>query len=78
VTDPSVAKRTIEELRDARGDERVTFGDVADHLMDALDRRPDAADEIGMIARHLKDVERRPHGHDDPPVGSSDGPAAAP
>jgi hypothetical protein len=72
VADPSVAKRTIEELREARGDERVTFADVADHLIDALERRPDAASEIGMVARYLKDVEQRPHDHGDDGLGSSE------
>ena len=72
MTDPAVARRTIEELREARGDEKVTFADVADHLMDALERRPDAASEIGMVARHLKDVEQRAHDHANEALGSSD------
>jgi len=72
MTDPAVARRTIEELREARGDEKVTFADVADHLVDALERRPDAASEIGMVARYLKDVEQLPHHHADDAPGSSD------
>jgi hypothetical protein len=72
MVDLGVTRRTIEELREARGEEQVTFSDIADHLMDALERRPDAASEIGMVARYLKDVEERGHDHHDEALGSSD------
>lgn len=61
----------IAALRDKRGDETVTFNDVADHLEDHLRRRPDDGPAIDRIARFLAGVEDVPHGHEDgaPTVG---------
>jgi hypothetical protein len=64
------ARAAIEALRRARGEEAVTFSDVADHLMDVLQRRPDAARDVETIARYLTVIEERPHDHDGP-LGSS-------
>ena len=54
----------IDVLRDRRGDERVTFGDVADHLVDFAERHPEAARTVDSLARVLARVEDVDHDHD--------------
>lgn len=58
----------VERLREERGDEKVSFGDVADHLHDYTDRHPDDAGVIQRLAGFLADVERRDHNHDAHPT----------
>lgn len=54
----------IDILRAKRGDERVTFADVADHLVDYSERHPDAAATVDALARFLAGVEDVRHDHD--------------
>jgi hypothetical protein len=53
----------IDRLRDRRGDERVTFGDVADHLVDFAERNPDDAAVVDRLAAFLAHVEDVDHDH---------------
>lgn len=57
----------ITRLREARGDEQVTFHDVADHLVDFADREPGDREVVDRIARFLADVERVDHDHENDP-----------
>ena len=54
----------IERLRAKRGDEDVKFAQIADHLRDFTDIRPDDGDVIQRVAAFLADVEDEPHDHD--------------
>jgi len=60
----------VNELRQARGAEQVTFNDIADHLEDFMRREPDAGRTIDRLARFLAAVERVEHDHEED-VGSS-------
>jgi len=62
-------------LRKLRGQERVSFGDVADHMNDYAKLHPDALRPIDAFARYLAEVERVDHDHDTVEKGSV---AAAP
>ncbi len=53
----------IETLRSKRGDEQITFGDVADHLVDFRRERPDDAQTIHDLALFLARVEDVDHDH---------------
>ena len=57
----------IERLRAARGEETVTFNDVADHLVDFADRDPAAREVLDRLGRFLADVERVDHDHGNDP-----------
>lgn len=57
----------IDRLRAARGDEQVTFGDVADHFVDFVDRDPAARDVVDRLAAFLAEVERVDHAHENDP-----------
>ncbi|HEX8001226.1 MAG TPA: DUF6104 family protein [Mycobacteriales bacterium] len=57
----------IERLRAERGDEQVTFGDVADHLVDFVDRDPAARGVVDRLAGFLAEVERVDHAHENDP-----------
>jgi hypothetical protein len=65
----------VELLRKRRGDEQVTFKDVADHLSDYLKHHPSALRAIDGFARYVAEVENVAHDHDAVPKGSvaSDG-----
>lgn len=63
----------IETLRDKRGDEKVSFGDVADHLRDYLERRPEHREAVERIALFLARVEDLDHDHDDRPTAGLEG-----
>lgn len=58
----------IERLRVKRGDESVTFEQVADHLRDYVERRHEDTDAVGRLAGFLADVEDVPHDHDKDPA----------
>jgi hypothetical protein len=55
----------VRRLRDKRGDQEVTFADVADHFEDYVLRRPEARDTIDDLASFLAGVEDVDHEHDD-------------
>lgn len=63
----SVRYPGIDRLRDQRGDEKVTFSNVADHLVDYIDRHPDARATVDDLAAFLARVERIDHDHDTSP-----------
>jgi len=54
----------IAMLRSKRGDEEVTFADVADHLHDFTHRHPEDRPTVEALARFLASVEGQPHHHD--------------
>lgn len=54
----------IERLRAKRGNENVTFEQVADHLRDYVARRHEDRSAIDRVAGFLADVEDIPHDHD--------------
>lgn len=56
----------LQRLRSKRGHEEVTFADVADHLADFVERRPDARATIDQLAGFLAGVEDVDHEHDGP------------
>lgn len=58
----------IERLRDKRGEQDVKFAQVADHLRDFTDIRPDDGDAVQRVAAFLADVEDEPHRHENDPV----------
>lgn len=58
----------IEYLRAKRGDQQVTFADVADHLHDYADRHRDDSAAIGRLAAFLAAVEDVDHDHRDDPT----------
>ena len=53
----------IQMLRDKRGDERVTFSDVCDHLVDFVRRSPEHAAATDELASFLARVEDVDHAH---------------
>ena len=57
----------VDRLRETRGSEEVTFGDVADHLVDFVDRDPAARDVVDRLAAFLAEVERVDHNHENDP-----------
>jgi hypothetical protein len=62
-----------EMLRSRRGDQRVTFSDIADHLEDYQRRRPKDAEVIERLAAFLATVEMIHHDHDVSPGSSITG-----
>jgi hypothetical protein len=54
----------VQDLRDKRGDQEVTFADVADHLEDFVLRRPEARETIDELASFLARVEDVDHEHE--------------
>jgi hypothetical protein len=61
----------IERLRDARGRETVTFGDVADHMTDFVRQEPGSVETVRRLAMFLARVERVQHLHRDDDGGST-------
>src|SRR5688572_29378668 len=57
--------RGVDRLRARRGSQKVSFDDVADHLVDFVERHPDAEPVVDAIASFLADVEGTPHDHDE-------------
>jgi Family of unknown function (DUF6104) len=60
----------VERLRERRGDERVSFADVADHLQDFAVANPDDRDLIDRLGTFFAEVESKPHEHEAEAVGS--------
>ena len=60
----------IEVLLEKRGDEQVTFQDVADHLADYIDKFPREANAVDNIAKWLAGIEDVGHEHEAREVGS--------
>lgn len=60
----------IEILIEKRGDEQVTFQDVADHLADYVDKFPRETDTVDNVAKWLAGVEDIDHEHEAREVGS--------
>lgn len=54
----------IRELRRRRGSERVTFDDVADHLVDFAAAHPQHRDAVDRVAGFLARVGEMGHDHD--------------
>jgi hypothetical protein len=54
----------VERLRAKRGHEQVTFDDVADHLEDFVQRRPEARATIEAFAAFIAGVEDVDHEHE--------------
>jgi hypothetical protein len=57
----------IDRLRARRGDEEVTFDNIADHLVDFAERHPEAAATVDRLAAFLAGVEDVSHDHDADP-----------
>jgi hypothetical protein len=57
----------IARLRGKRGDQDVTFAQVADHLRDFTDLHPDDGDAVQRVAAFLADVEDVAHRHENDP-----------
>ena len=57
----------VRRLRAERGEEQVTFNDVADHLVDFVDRDPAARDVLDRLATFLAGVEKVDHSHENDP-----------
>jgi hypothetical protein len=58
-----VSSDGVNRLRDKRGDQEVTFADVADHLEDFVSRHPDSRDFVEKLASFLAGVEDVDHQH---------------
>jgi hypothetical protein len=54
----------VELLRAKRGEQTVTFNDIADHLVEFHELFPDDADAIHRFAAFLARVEDEDHDHD--------------
>jgi hypothetical protein len=62
----------IRLLNQRRGQEKIAFKDVADHLVDYVERFPDEAEAIDKLARFLAGVEDVDHEHAGPRELGSD------
>jgi hypothetical protein len=60
----------VERLRERRGDECVTFADVADHLQDFAVANPDQRALIDRLGTFLAGAGGKPHWHDGRAPGS--------
>ena len=64
-------QRGVEILRRTRGDERASFSDIADHLLDFARVEPGSYRTVDALARFLAAVERVDHSHLDGSTGST-------
>jgi hypothetical protein len=62
----------VDLLRKLRGEEQVTFNDVADHLTDYAKRHPASLKSIDGFARYVAEIETVDHDHDAIKDGSID------
>ena len=53
----------VERLRNKRGDQEVTFADVADHFEDFVKRHPESRETIDKLASFIAGVEDLDHQH---------------
>lgn len=53
-------------LRERRGSQKASFDEIADHMVEFVDRYPQARGTIERLAVFLAGVEGRPHAHEDP------------
>jgi hypothetical protein len=60
----------VDLLRKLRGDERVSFNDVADHMIDYAKLHPGALRAIDAFARYVAEIEGVDHDHDSVSKGS--------
>ena len=61
----------IDHLRTKRGSQRVSFDDVADHLVDFAERHPEQARTVDALAEFLAGIEDVDHDHEaDPERGA--------
>jgi hypothetical protein len=60
---PARAGDGVRRLREARGDEQVTFDEVADHIDDYCAGRPESATVLDGFAGFLARVEQVAHRH---------------
>jgi Family of unknown function (DUF6104) len=58
-----VSSNGVERLRNKRGDQEVTFADVADHLEDFVNRHPDSRQTVEKLASFMAEVEDIDHQH---------------
>lgn len=58
----------VERLRNKRGDQEVTFADVADHLEDFVNRHPDSRQTVEKLASFMAEVEDIDHQHQEGPT----------
>lgn len=54
----------VGRLRATRGDEQVSFGDVADHLVDFARGQPATRPVVDQLAAFLAEVEQIEHRHE--------------
>lgn len=54
----------LQRLRDKRGEDEVSFNDVADHVEDFVRREPDAKTVLDRFAGFLARVEDVDHEHE--------------
>ena len=54
----------VDLLRKRRGGERVTFGDVADHVTDYMKLHPPAFETLDAFARYLAELENDHHANE--------------
>jgi hypothetical protein len=58
----------IQILRVSRGGQQVSFSEIADHLMDYVERYPEDHAATERLAAFLTWVEQVPHDHDADPL----------
>lgn len=61
----------ISRLRSARGEQPVSFDDIADHIRDFASISPNDRAAMDRFAAFLVLAEQVPHAHDDRAAGSS-------
>ena len=64
MSDTTTEMEGLRRLRDKRGEDEVTFNDVADHVEDFVRRDPGARDTLDRFAGFLARVEDVDHEHE--------------
>ena len=54
----------LRRLRDQRGEEKVSFNDVADHVEDFVSRNADSRETLDRFAGFLAGIEEVDHEHE--------------
>jgi hypothetical protein len=62
----------VELLRRRRGDQKISFADVADHLADFAQNHPEYSAVMERLAEFLVEVEDEHHHHDEVRGAGSD------